>query len=236
MIYSEFQDIIKNKIRNIIESRFSNKKEFAQFVGIDKATIYQAVDIPSKKDFTLNHLFSIAERVKIPVYNLLHPESLIPGSRVDELVNKAQEFRDQFRMVPEIEAVACGHLSNISADHIIHYKVFNRQYLKDTFKPFITRASGDSMFPTFSEGDLILFDRNPDKLINPHDDHIYIINTSPFSEDLALTIKRAIIKENDLWLIPDNSQYRTETIEMDEKSSPLQYILGVAIWVGKELK
>lgn len=236
MTYSELQNIIKDKIRHIIDSRFSNKKEFAQFVKIDKATIYQAVDIPSKKDFTLNHLFSISERLDIPIFNLLHPEPLLPQTRVDERVGKAQEFKDEFEMVPEIEAVACGHLSNISARNIINYKVFNRRFLQDTFKPFITRASGDSMFPTFSEGDLILFDRNPDKLSQPHDSHIYMINATPFSEELSLTIKRAIIRENDLWLIPDNSQYRTETIEMGEKSSPLQYILGKAIWVGKELR
>lgn len=235
MTYSELQDIIKDKIRHIIDSSFSNKKEFAQFVKIDKATIYQAVDIPSKKDFTLNHLFCISEHLEIPIFNLLYPEPLLPQSQADELVGRAQEFQGEFEMVPEIEAVACGHLSNISSRNIINYKVFNRRFLKDTFKPFITRARGDSMFPTFSEGDLILFDRNPDQLIQPHDSHIYMINTTPFSEELSLTIKRAIVRDNDLWLIPDNNQYRTDTIEMDEKSSPLQYILGKAIWVGKDL-
>ena len=236
MTYSELQNIIKDNIRHIIESRFPNKKEFARFVKIDKATIYQAVDFPSKKDFTLNHLFSVSERLGIPIFNLLHNEPLVPQTQVNERVGKAQEFGDGFEMVPEIEAVACGHLSNISARNIIDYRAFNRRYLKDTFKPFVTRASGDSMFPTFSEGDLILFDRNPDKLIRPHDSHIYMINTTPFSDELSLTIKRAIIRDRALWLIPDNSRYRTETLEMDEKSSPLQYILGRAIWVGKELK
>jgi SOS-response transcriptional repressor LexA len=236
MTYSELQNIIKDKVRQIIESRFPNKKEFARFVGIDKATIYQAVDIPSKKDFNLNHLFSMARSLNIPIFDLLHPEPLIPVSQVDERVKNAQEFRERFLMVPEIEAVACGNLSNISASHIINYRVFDKSFLKGTFKPFITRASGDSMEPTIREGDLVLFDRNPDCLITPSDAHIYIINTTPFSEEISLTMKRVIVKENDVWLIPDNTRYRTEIIEMDDKSSPLQYVLGKAIWIGKELQ
>ena len=236
MTYDELQDIIKNNIRTIIKDRFSNKKEFAKFVGIDRATIYQAVDTPSKRDFNLNHLYLMSRSLNIPLYNLVFSEALTPGSTVDEMMDKAHEFKEKFQMVPEIEPIACGNLSNISANNIIDYKVFNKPYMKETFKPFITRASGDSMEPTIQQGDLVLFDRNPDRLIKPTDAHIYIINTTPFSEDISLTIKRVIVKEKDIWLIPDNTQYRAEIIEMDEKSSPLQYVLGVAIWIGKELK
>jgi len=236
MTYDELQDVIKNKIRIIITDRFRNKKQFAQTVNIDKATVYQAVDIPSKRDFTLNHLYLISEALHIPIYNLLSPETLIPGPQVDEILNKCAEFKEQFQLVPEIEPVACGNLSNIMADHIVGYRVFSTTYLRDTFKPFVTSTLGDSMAPTISEGDQVLFDRNPDKLVKPADTHIYLVNTTPFGEELSLTIKRAIIKENDLWLFPDNNRYRPEVIETDEKSSPLQYILGVAIWIGKELK
>lgn len=235
MTFSELQNIIKDKIRKIIDSRFDNKLEFARFVGIDKATIYQAVDIPSKKDFNLTHLFTMARALDIPVYNLLHPDPLIPAGRVNEQLKNAREFKERFHMVPEIEPVACGNLSNISTDHITGYRVFDKGFLRGTFKPFITRASGDSMEPTIREGDRVLFDRNPDRLVRPSDAHIYIVNTTPFSETLSLTLKRVIIKDADIWLIPDNTRYRTEIIEMDEKSSPLQYILGQAIWIGKEL-
>lgn len=235
MTYSELQKVIKDKIREIVHSRFPNKKAFARFVGIDKATIYQALDVPSKKDFNLNHLYAMSRRLDMPLYNLIHPEPLVPASRMDEQVANAREFGDRFVMVPEIQAVACGNLSNITPDHIIDYRAFSQSFLRGTFKPFITRAGGDSMEPTIREGDLVLFDRNPDRLLAPSDAHIYIINTTPFSETLSLTMKRAIVKERDIWLIPDNTRYRTEIIEMDEKSSPLQYVLGQAIWIGKEL-
>jgi SOS-response transcriptional repressor LexA len=235
MDYEKIQDTVKNKIRKIIKDQFSNKKEFAQLVGIDKTTIYQAIDTPSKRDFTLHHLFLIARSLKVPLYNLLFEGHLIPEQDVQGMLKKVHEFKDKFQMVPEIEPVACGNLSHLAGNHIIDYRVFNRLYLKDTFKPFITRASGDSMHPTISEGDLVLFDRNPDKLINPTDENIYLANTTPFSEDISLTIKRVLVKKNTLWLLPDNPGYRAQEIEMDEKSSPVQYILGIAIWVGKEL-
>jgi len=236
MGYEKIQNIIKNKIRKIIKDQFSNKKEFAELVGIDKTTIYQIVDIPSKRDFTLHHMHLMARGLKIPLYNLLSEGLLIPENELQDRLKKAHEFKDKFEMVPEIEPVACGNLSHISGNHIIDYRIFNRHYLKDTFKPFITRASGDSMHPTVSEGDLVLFDRNPDKLINPTDENIYLANTTPFAEEVSLTIKRVLVKQNTLWLLPDNPGFRAQEIEMDEKSSPVQYLLGIAIWVGKELK
>jgi SOS-response transcriptional repressor LexA len=235
MDYRDLQSTIKDNIRKIISTRFPNKKSFAERVGIDKTTVYQAVDRPSKRHFTLPHLFRISQKLDIPVYNLLAEEPLAPVSRVDDMTRRVLDYSDRFEMVPEIEPVACGNLANLAGKHIIGYRVFGKDLLKTTFKPFITRASGDSMHPTISEGDIILFDRNPDKLINPRDRSIYLVNTTPFGEEISLTIKRALIKSRDLWLFPDNNQYRAEAIEMAERSSPLQYILGIAIWIGKEL-
>ena len=235
MDYRELQNTIKDNIRKIISTRFPNKKSFAERVGIDKTTVYQAVDHPSKRHFTLPHLFRISQKLQIPVYNLLSEEPLMPASRVDDMRRQVLDYGDGFEMVPEIEPVACGNLAHVDGEHITGYRVFAKELLKATFKPFVTRASGDSMHPTILEGDLILFDRNPDKLITPKDRSIYLVNTTPFGEELSLTIKRALIKSRDLWLFPDNNLYRAEAIEMAERSSPLQYILGVAIWIGKEL-
>jgi len=231
MTYAELQSAIKENVRRIISSRFPNKKAFAERVGIDKTTVYQAVETPSKRDFTLPHLHRISRRLDIPIYNLLSPEPLLRESVIQE----ALRSHERFEMVPQIDAVACGNLAHLSGDQIIGYRAFPRELLAAAFKPFVTRATGDSMHPTISPGDLVLFDRNPDRLIRPNNEHIYLINTTPYSEELSLTVKRAKLKGRDLWLFPDNTAYRADVIEMDDKSSPLQFVLGVAVWIGREL-
>jgi hypothetical protein len=162
---------------------------------------------------------------------------MITESQAQEMLNRARQFKENYELVEEIEPIACGNLSNITQQYIVGYKVFEKAFLKGMFKPFLTRASGDSMFPTLWEGDLILFNRDPDKLQRPDPNKIYLVNLTPEGEEPSLTIKRVGFSREDwtLTTVPDNRQYPIGQHEMSHKKSILDYVLGVATWVGKEL-
>ncbi|MCP5106933.1 MAG: S24 family peptidase, partial [bacterium] len=170
-------------------------------------------------------------------YQLFTTETLIPESRAREMVKKVRDFQENFQLVEEVEPIACGNLSNIANHSIVGYKVFERKFLRGMFKPFLTRASGDSMFPTLGEGDLILFNRDPDKLQNPDPNKIYLVNLTPEEEQPGLTIKRVGLSKTDWTLstFPDNRMYPIERHKMNQKRSVLDYVLGIAAWLGKEL-
>lgn len=227
----DFRDIVVDTLKK----RGWTRKELAQRIDID-STLINAM-LRGERRFNEDQVIAIANVLNLQPYHLFTTEKLIPESRVKETMRKALVFKDRFQLVEEIESIACGNLSNISQQAIIRYKVFEKSFLKGMFKPFLTRASGDSMYPTLSEGDLILFNRDPDKRQNPDPNKIYLVNLTPEEEEPNLTIKRVGFSKEDwtLTIVPDNRLYSIEKFAMSPKKSILDYIIGIAVWVGKEL-
>jgi hypothetical protein len=60
---------------------------------------------------------------------------------------------------------------------------------------------------------------------------------TPEEEEPNLTIKRVGFSKEDwtLTIVPDNRLYPIEKFAMSPKKSILDYIIGIAVWVGKEL-
>lgn len=218
-----------------LKKRDWSRKELAERINID-ATLINSM-LRGERRFNEDQVVAIAYALDMEPYQLFSDEKLISEAQAHDIINKAKEFKENYQLVEMIEPIACGNLSNISDQSISGYKVFEKSYLKRMYKPFLTRASGDSMFPTLSEGDLILFNRDPDKLQSPDPNRIYLVNLTPDEEEPNLTIKRAGISKEDwtMTIFPDNRQYAIEKFNMNHKKSILDYLLAVAAWVGKEL-
>ena len=227
-----FRDIILNELKK----RSWRRKELAERINID-ATLLNSM-LRGERRFNEDQVIAIAGALDMEPFQLFTTEKLVPEAKADGMMEKAREFKDNYQLIEELEPVACGNLSNISDQSVVGYKVFEKAYVRGMFKPFLTRASGDSMFPTLSDGDLILFNRDPDKLSAPDPNQIFLVNLTPEEEEPNLTIKRVVFsKENwTLTVYPDNRQYAIEKYEMSVKKSVLDYIVGVAVWVGKDLQ
>lgn len=228
---NDFRTIVLEELKK----REWSRKDLAHRINID-ATLINSM-LRGERRFNEDQVIAISDALSLEPYQLFTVEKMVPRNQAQEMMKKAMEFKETYQLVEEIEPIACGNLSNIADRSIAGYKVFEKSYLKGMFKPFLTRASGDSMFPTLNEGDLILFNRDPDKLQSPDPNKIYLLNLSPEAEEPSLTIKRTeFAKEKwSLTIFPDNRQYPIEKYEMSHKNSILDYILGVATWVGKEL-
>jgi len=226
-----FRDIIIDELKK----RDWSRKDLAQKINIDQTLINSM--LRGIRRFNEDQVIAIARAFNVEPYQLFSMEKLIPESQVVEITKRVSEFKDSFELVEEIEPIACGNLSNISQDSVVGFKVFEKTFLRGMYKPFLTRALGDSMFPTLSEGDLILFNRDPDKLQNPDPNKIYLINLYPEEEEPSLTIKRIGFSKKDwtLTVFPDNRRYAIEKYKMSRRRSILDYVLGVAAWLGKEL-
>lgn len=226
-----FREIVIDELKK----REWSRKELAQRINID-ATLINSM-LRGERRFNEDQVVAIASALGMEPYQLFTSRKLIPEGQAQEMIRRAQEFKDRYQLVEEIEPIACGNLSNIPDNSITGYKVFEKEYLRGMYKPFLTRASGDSMFPTLSDGDLILFNRDPDKLQHPDPNRIYILNLTPEEEEPSLTIKRVRFSREEwtLTIFPDNRQYEIETTPMSSKHSILDYILGIAQWIGKDL-
>lgn len=231
----EYLDTFRDIVIGQLKKREWSRKQLAQRIDID-ATLINSM-LRGERRFNEHQVIAIADALDLEPYQLFTTEPLIPEVQAQEMFKRAREFKENYELVEEIEPIACGNLSNITQNSIVGYKVFEKNFLKGMFKPFLTRASGDSMFPTLAQGDLMLFNRDPDKLRRPDPNKIYLVNMAPEDEEPSLTIKRVGFSREDwtLTIFPDNRQYAIETHLMSQKSSLLDYVLAVAAWIGKEL-
>lgn len=231
----EYLNCFREIVIEELKKRQWSRKDLAQRIDIDPTLITSM--LRGERRFNEDQVLAIARALDMEPYQLFTSVKMISEVQMQEMLTRAQEFRDNYELIEELEPIACGNLSHFSPQYIAGYKVFEKKFIKGMFKPFLTRASGDSMFPTLSENDLILFNRDPDKLQRPDPNKIYIVNLSPESEEPSLTIKRVGFSREEwsLTTVPDNRQYPIEKHRMSEKKSILDYILGVATWVGKEL-
>jgi transcriptional regulator with XRE-family HTH domain len=231
----EYLKTFRSIVLDELKKREWSRKDLAQQIGIDQTLINSM--LRGERRFNEDQVIAIADALNMEPYRLFTSEELIPGSQAREMLERATEFKENYQLIEELEPVACGNLSNISEQGIVGYKVFAKPFLRGMFKPFLTRATGDSMFPTLSEGDLLLFNRDPDKLQAPDPNKIYLVNLTPEEEEPNLTIKRAALSKEEwtLTIVPDNRLYPIESHSMSRRKSVLDYVLGVAAWVGKEL-
>lgn len=231
----EYLQTFRSIIMDELKKRSMSRRDLAERISIDVTLINSM--LRGERRFNEDQVLAIAKALELEPYQLFIAEKMVPESVAQDLIKRATEFKDHYQLVEEIEPIACGNLSNIADQSITGYKVFEKNYLKGMFKPFLTRAAGDSMFPTLADDDLILFNRDPDKLQNPDPNHIYLVNLTPEEEEPSLTIKRVALSKEDwtLTIYPDNRLYPIEKFTMNHKKSLLDYILGIATWVGKEL-
>ena len=120
-------------------------------------------------------------------------------------------------------AAGDGYLNESEA--VIDYIVFRKPYIRNYFLTtpnglFLIEVVGDSMEPTFRNGDLIMADRSK---IYDRQDGIYVIKRSG-----ELMVKRIQFLDNEFLVISDNKlypPYKTKEVE----------IVGKVIWFGRKL-
>ena len=158
------------------------------------------------------------------------PIPQIPLEVLEEMKRREAEGEaiddESFCKVPiyNVKAAAGdGYLNESEA--VIDYIVFRKPYIRNYFLTtpnglFLIEVVGDSMEPTFRNGDLIMADRSK---IYDRQDGIYVIKRSG-----ELMVKRIQFLDNEFLVISDNKlypPYKTKEIE----------IVGKVIWFGRKL-
>lgn len=137
---------------------------------------------------------------------------------------------DDFYFVPEVDvAASMGPGAEVDSEEIIGKFAFRRNWLRQKgLRPemlAVVRASGDSMFPTVQDGDILLIDRAVDGFKS---DGIYLIEQSNH-----LQCKRLQLRMGDGVIVKsDNPAYEAQTLSAKQAAG--LRIAGRVVWVGGE--
>ena len=224
MIVEDFSIRLKKamNIRGIKQVELANK------TGIDKSLIsnYLQGNYKAKQDKL--HKLAIALDVSegwLMGYNVDMDREWFDDAELDN----AEIIRVQSNVVkiPILGKVPAG-IPIEAIEDIIGYEEIPYDWIKNGNKYFALKVNGDSMYPDYRTGDIIIIKQQPD--CESGDDCVVMVN----GDDA--TFKRVIKQEKNLILKPLNNEYEPYSFdEYDIMTKPVR-VVGVAIEVRRKLK
>lgn len=136
----------------------------------------------------------------------------------------------EFTEIPRYEVHAsAGAGALVEAERLRDHLVFRTSWLRDTLRVALNKlalisAKGDSMQPTICEGDVLLVERDPERLI---EGAIYVLEM-----DEMLMVKRVqLLADGTLLISSDNPRYKPDSIPKGRRSDVR--IFGRVRWAGR---
>lgn len=184
-----------------------------------------------------NTLIRYESGERLPDLDGLHALANAGGVSVEWLVSGKAErapalpagnFADEFALVPRYDVKAAGGGGAIvQSEQVVDHLAFRREWLHQhglrAGKLALIEATGDSMAPTISKGDLVLVALDQ----VDGNDGVYVLRRGN-----ALLVKRLQhLSDGRVKVISDNPAYEAEVIS-PERLQNVQ-VLGRVCWVGR---
>ncbi|MCP4146795.1 MAG: helix-turn-helix domain-containing protein [bacterium] len=233
----EYLQVFRDIVIAGLDKRKWSRKELARRINMDQTLINGM--LRGERRFNEDQVAAIAAAFGVEPYKLFMREDPAVQTAGTLFQGGLQNTGDDiYRKLAVLAPSACIKHEANQQDFRNGYRAFEKKFLAGFFKPFLTRVWDESMFPMLSEGDLALFDRNPDKLKDPDPNKIYMVNLAATETEANITLKQVLFSgmERVLTLIPANRKYKIKKYEMNENKSLNDYVAGVAVWIGKELE
>lgn len=152
-------------------------------------------------------------------------------TKVNVKQNENSNLLSNFVMVPRYDVSAsAGHGSLVQSELIVDYLAFREEWVSriglSSEKLALIKVSGDSMFPTLNNNDLVLIDLRIQEL---GVDDIYTIQHRGH-----LLVKRIQIKMDGTVIVKsDNPLYESETLSPIDAENII--VVGRVVWFGREM-
>ncbi|WOG28120.1 XRE family transcriptional regulator [Endozoicomonas sp. 8E] len=198
-----------------------NKKQFAEMTGKSASHIYKICRGTSRPSMT--YLESLYDEFRVDLNWLLTGDQNDSGQISDTTESKEIVFAPMF----DVQASA-GMGSVVQGEEVSEYFAFNKTFLSRQLGvsgeslAFVT-ISGDSMLPTFQDGDQVLVDLSRRSV---QCEAVYLIQT----ED-GLMAKRVKQVQHELKITSDNLEY--PCWNMDLKKVEENPVVGKVIWCAR---
>ncbi len=206
---------IGSKIREFREIKNLTQEDIANYLKTTAQTIsrYEIGDRKTNQEI----LFKLAEYFKVSINDFFPPlnfDNVIPINITNDTVQ-----------IPVLGTIKAGIPIEAQQD-ILEYIEIPKKWTKGGRNFYGLKISGDSMFPKYSEKDIVIFEQTSDYSIANNKDCAVMVN------DFDATFKNVTISENGITLVPLNLNnqdnylptfYNKEQIE----SLPVK-IIGIA--------
>jgi len=199
-------------IKNIREKRGLSQNKLAEMIDVNQTTIARWED--ENRIPTIDKAIQVSNILNIPL-------DVLTG--VDLKYDNAEKFDMNYEVIkiPVYGTIKAGIPIESQTD-IIDYVEISKEWTKGNKKFYGLKISGDSMFPKYNDGDIVIFEQNDDvNLYNGKDVAVMINGTES-------TFKKILVNEQGIVLQPYNMAYDIMMFSKEQVEQLPIRVVGIA--------
>ena len=196
------------------EYRKLSQQEIANKVGVDRSTIgYWET---GKADPTMLNVCKLADALNIDLITLIGSDLKFDNSEIIDIDTDIIK-------IPVYGTIKAG-IPIESQNDIIDYVEIPKDWTKGGKRFFALKVSRDSMFPTYIDEDIVIFEQNNDKELYNNKDCAVMINGT------ESTFKKVLINDQGIVLQPYNlGAYDMMMFSKEQVESLPIRVVGIAV-------
>ena len=210
------------RLRQVLRKLDLTQVAIAERIGTSNVVINRYIKDKTMPD--INFLNKLAMNFNININWLITGEgSMFPSRNVKQIGDR------EYYYLPVIDAVSCGSPQEIEAAEPVDHIILDTNSLSGDFNNYFAFfASGDSMDPYISNGDVVIVKQDSDWL--HADDRICVVNV-----DGEITLKKVktFLEGREILLQPYNKNY--QPILLDKDRAVNSRLVGVAVMSVRNL-
>lgn len=210
--------MLEEQLKNIIVEKFGSVRQFAFKIDIP----YTTVDSILKRGIdnsNVGNVIKMCKALEISIDNLLDNHEIISNLALNNIV--PTDIDNNIVKIPVYGTIKAGIPIESQSD-IIDYVDIPRNWTNGDKKFYGLKISGDSMFPKYSENDIVIFEQNDDyELYNGKDVAVMINGTES-------TFKKILVNEQGIVLQPYNTAYDIMMFSKEQVEQLPIKVVGIA--------
>ncbi len=203
---------IGSKIKEFRTRKNIGQEELAEFLNTTSQTIsrYELGQRKTGNDI----LFDLAEYFNVSINDFFPPTTFDNGELID--------ISDDTIQIPVLGTIKAG-IPIEAQQEILEYVEIPKKWTAGGKKFYGLKISGDSMFPKYQEGDIVIFEQNEDKETYNGKDCAVMVN----GDDA--TFKKVLLSDSGITLVPYNTaRYEMMMYSNDDIANLPIRIIGIA--------
>ena len=196
-----------NKLKELRERKNLTQQELAEELNINQQQIARYEN--NQRNFKQDLLFQLADYFKVSINEFFPP------------ANYNKEIIDTKKIA--IYGTIKAGVPLESQNDIIDYMEIPREWCKGNKELFGLKISGDSMYPKYQDGEIVIFEKDNDLEKYKNKDCAVMINHT------ESTFKKLLINEHGIILQPYNTNYDVMIYSEEDVNALPITVLGVAI-------
>lgn len=210
--------MLEEQLKNIIVEKFGSVRQFAFKIDIP----YTTVDSILKRGIdnsNVGNVIKMCKALEISIDNLLDNHEIISNLALNNIV--PTDIDNNVIKIPVYGTIKAGIPIESQSD-IIDYVEIPKDWINGGKKFYGLKISGDSMFPKYSENDIVIFEQNDDyELYNGKDVAVMINGTES-------TFKKILVNEQGIVLQPYNTAYDIMMFSKEQVEQLPIKVVGIA--------